>query len=43
MALWNSFKKLVAAYTPEERADMYCNTATRVQRLDGLGEVLKPS
>jgi len=34
VALWNSFKKLSAGYSPEERADLFAGTAARVYRLD---------
>jgi L-fuconolactonase len=31
--LWNAFKKMTAAFTPSERADLFAGTARRVYRL----------
>ena len=31
--MWNAFKKIAAAYSPSEKADLYRNTAARVYRL----------
>jgi predicted TIM-barrel fold metal-dependent hydrolase len=32
-ALWNTFKRITAAYSPTEKAALYGGTATRVYRL----------
>ena len=33
--LWNSFKRLTAKYSAEEKAKLYHDTAARVYRLTG--------
>jgi predicted TIM-barrel fold metal-dependent hydrolase len=32
--LWNSFKKIAAAFSPAEKSALFCDTAARVYRLD---------
>jgi predicted TIM-barrel fold metal-dependent hydrolase len=32
--MWNTFKKIAARHTPEERHDLLCGTAARIYRLD---------
>lgn len=39
--LWNSFKKIVAEFSLDERADLFMNTAAQVYRLSGLQNVAR--
>ena len=35
--LWNAFKRIAAAYSPDEKRDLFHNTAARAYRLQAIG------